>query len=73
MIEKSFGFFGLFLTLAISAYAGGTYGGNLVNSNEGYSKIDVTGDKRPENIFLRKGKVKGTVVKLVITNRASRN
>jgi len=58
-------FCGLFI---ISTYASETFQGNFANLNEGYSKIDITGDKTPESIFLKKSKVKGTVSKLVITD-----
>jgi len=68
MVKKSFGLVGIFLTLAISAYAGGTYEGDFTDLKNGYSKIDVTGDRKPELVFIKKGKLPGTLSKLVITD-----
>ena len=42
--------------------------GNFADLNEGYSNIDVTGDGKPENIFLRRSKIKDAVSKLIITD-----
>ncbi|HRR96885.1 MAG TPA: hypothetical protein P5150_09190, partial [Candidatus Ratteibacteria bacterium] len=57
-----------YVLFVVFSYASETFQGNFASLNEGHSKIDVTGDKSPETIFLRKGKVKGTISKLVIAD-----
>ena len=58
----------IFYVMFVISCASEIFTGNFADLNEGYSNIDVTGDGKPENIFLRRSKIKDAVSKLIITD-----